>query len=391
MEIGLVIKQFDPHWGGAERWMFQHASQLVDLGHGVHVITGRVGEGARDLGCTFHLFAQQRSCLARASAAEKILKKLSLDVVHDVGMGWCCDILQSEDGSRLAQWEQILKTLPGFCRPLKRAMIRTLPRYRDFRTQMTRQYGDHRRLFVAVSEMCARDYQQHHGVDPARIRLVYHGADIERFAPCHRLHHRQPVRARWGIRDEEVVFLFVGHDYRRKGLSTAIRAISRLAAGGLPVRLLVVGGRRRACSREHTHPPFGTVIFTGCQPDPVPFYAAADVFVLPTFYDPCSLSVGEAAASGLPVVTTRCNGASELLAEGRDAFILEDPADDLALADCLRNLMDVRVREWMGAAARQRVLRYPLERNCTELLSIYREVAERRAGESSSSPCLQRC
>ena len=70
------------------------------------------------------------------------------------------------------------------------------------------------------------------------------------------------------------------------------------------------------------------VINVGAIDDPVPYYAAADVFVLPTFYDPCSLSVSEAAASGLPSVTTRFNGAAELLTEGVDGSVISDPADD---------------------------------------------------------------
>ena len=74
------------------------------------------------------------------------------------------------------------------------------------------------------------------------------------------------------------------------------------------------------------------VINVGPIDNPVPYYAAADVFVLPTFYDPCSLSVSEAAASGLPSVTTRFNGAAELLTEGVDGFVISDPADDAELA-----------------------------------------------------------
>ena len=82
---------------------------------------------------------------------------------------------------------------------------------------------------VAISQMCAGDFQQYHDVAAERIRLVYHGVDVERFSPWHRELHREPVRDRLGIGQEEVVVLFVGHDYRRKGLATAVRAVQRLA------------------------------------------------------------------------------------------------------------------------------------------------------------------
>ena len=58
--------------------------------------------------------------------------------------------------------------------------------------------------------------------------------------------------------------------------------------------------------------------FLGTVSDLTPYYAAADAYVHPTFYDPCSLVLLEAAASGLPIVTTRrCNGATELFRRTR--------------------------------------------------------------------------
>ena len=217
-----------------------------------------------------------------------MLRRLDLDVIHDIGMGWHSHVLQSEDGSRIAQWEYRLKLLPRWLRPWKRRMIDALPRYRDFRTLMARQFGDPDRLVIAVSKMCAGHYQQYHGVSPERIRLVYHGVDVERFSPARAASCRGPLRRQFGIGEEELVFVFVGHDWRRKGLATAIRAVQRLADAGAAARLLVVGGKSRP-------PIFGgksssrpIVLFAGSVDDPAAHYLAADAFVLPTFYDPCA-------------------------------------------------------------------------------------------------------
>ena len=132
------------------------------------------------------------------------------------------------------------------------------------------------------------------------------------------------------------------------------------------------------------------VTLVGPVDDPAPYYAAADAFVLPTFYDPCSLSVLEAAASGLPSVTSRFNGAAELLSEGVEGFVLADPADDCALADRLRPLMEPSQRQQMGEAARRLALRYTLDRNCDELMAVYREVARplRCTGEGRPAAAL---
>ena len=385
MRIGLVVERFDPQHGGAEHWTHQHALALARRGHEVHVICESVGDATSCEAITIQTFERQKSRLLRAAAAEQVLLRMRLDVIHDIGVGWHSDVLQSEDGSRYAQWEQKLLTLPVLLRPWKRAMIRVLPRYRDFRVLMARQYGDMNRIIVAVSQMCARDYQHYHKVPADRIRVVYHGTDTDRFSPAHRHRFREQFRQQLGIAECEVVFIFVGHDLKRKGLQTAILAVKRLAAEGFPVRLLVVGARK--ARRQQTPVGFAqsVVLSTGRVSDTVPYYAAADAMVLPTFYDPCSLAVGEAMASGLAVVTSRANGASEMLSDGVDGFIVTDPADDVALCDRLRLLVDSIVRDRMGAAARQTALRYPLGRNCDEIVQIYEAAIRSRA------PSKRRC
>ena len=377
MRIGLVIEEFDPLRGGAEHWTYQHAIQLVRRGHEVHVVAGKAGAAAYRAPLQLHLWGELRSRLARAEAAATILRRLELDVAHDIGVGWGGEIFQSEDGSRFAQWERMLPTLPPLLRPLKRGLIRVLPRYAEFRRLVGRQFRDPDRLMIAVSRMCAEDYRRYHQVTADRVRVIYHGTDIQRFSPDNRVALRAPTRQALGISDDVVLFLFVGHDFVRKGLKTVQRAVTRMFARGESVRLGVVGEPR---SRRTVRAPRSAdgVLHCGRVEDAAAYYAAADVFVLPTFYDPCSLSVGEAAASGLPIVTTRYNGASELLTEGIDGHVLTDPADDIALERRLTALLDPDLRARMGAAARRLAEEYPLERNCEEILAVYDEVLRDR-------------
>jgi UDP-glucose:(heptosyl)LPS alpha-1,3-glucosyltransferase len=376
MRIGLVIDHFDPRRGGAQQWTYQHAERLLARGHDVHVVARTISDAARQLPVVPHPLGRIRSILAQAQAAEDTLRGLRLDVVHDMGLGWHNDVLQSEDGSRLAQWEQMLLVLPPVLRPLKRGLIALLPRYAAARRLMERQFGDPRRTVVAISKMCGGDYQHYHGVPPERIRLVYHGTDTDRFSPTACARRREAARHERGIGDEEVVFLFVGHDFRRKGLGTAVRAVLRLANQGLAARLLVVGGNRRSRRFQWLLVPrHPAITLLGPVADPLPCYAAADALVLPSFYDPFGLVVLEAAACGLPVAVSRFTGAAELLTEGVEGFVLDDPADDRELADKLRCLMAPVPRLSMGEAARRLALRHTLDRNCDELLAVYDEVA----------------
>lgn len=381
MRVGLVIEQFCPLRGGAEQWTYQFTCELLKLGHEVHVVAQNFAPETQRMPIVAHRLPQARSRLQLARLAEEKVRCLPVDVIHDMGVGWCCDIIHSHDGSRFAQWEQKLKLLPWWLRPLKRRMIGVLPRYSQFRRLVARQFADGGQIVLALSEMVSRDYQRYHAVRPERIRLVHNGVDTERFSPDHRPRYREPVRRRLGVGDGEVLFLFVGHDFQRKGLATAVRAVGRLVAEGLPARLAVVGGKRLGPARRLAWRCGAqrAVIFLGSVDDPVPYYAAADAFVLPTFYDPCSLGVLEAAACGLASVTTLYNGAGELLTEGVEAFLVADAADDRELARRLRALLDPAVCRRMGEAARQTALRHTLTRNCNEIVAVYHEVLARRA------------
>ena len=142
----------------------------------------------------------------------------------------------------------------------------------------------------------------------------------------------------------------------------------------------MVGGKpyRRvsyAMRRSGGHDP---LLFTGLVDDAMPYYAAADAFVLPTLYDPCSLSVLEAAACGLPCITTRLNGAGELLRDGVEGYVLDDPCNVAHLADRMRALLDPAPRQRMGDAARQLMLQHTLERNCDEIVALYERIMQRR-------------
>ena len=156
----------------------------------------------------------------------------------------------------------------------------------------------------------------------------------------------------------------------------------RLQTAGRDVRLVIVGGKhidswRRYVARLGLS---GQVVFAGRVDDPLPYYAAADCYVHPTYYDPCSLVVLEAAACGLPLITSRYNGASEMFRDGEDVLLVDDPADDAELAGAMRTLLDDAARRRLGAAARATILQHSFQRNVDQILEIYQEILDRRGG-----------
>jgi UDP-glucose:(heptosyl)LPS alpha-1,3-glucosyltransferase len=117
------------------------------------------------------------------------------------------------------------------------------------------------------------------------------------------------------------------------------------------------------------------MIFAGSTDEPEKYYGASDLLVHPSFYDACSLTVFEALASGLPVITTFSNGASGIITEGQEGFVISDPRDDEVLAKKISFFLDPEKVEKASVAARHLAESYPLERNWREMKKVLIQVS----------------
>src|SRR5581483_11625281 len=161
--------------------------------------------------------------------------------------------------------------------------------HRSYAVLERRQYlGPARPLVVVNSNMVRRHFQQYHGIDAARVRVVRAAIDPGRFTEQDRPRQRIEWRERWGIRPEETVGLFVAMNYRLKGLEPLLHAVALLPEGA-PFRLLVIGSPKAGPWRRLARRLGVTdrVVFAGPHADMRRGYFAADFLVHPTFYDPC--------------------------------------------------------------------------------------------------------
>lgn len=204
---------------------------------------------------------------------------------------------------------------------------------------------------VAVSRT-VRDELLADGVEAERVRVIDNGVDADEF-------HPGPANpAVFGFPPGQVVALFVG-DARsdRKNLDGVLHALT-----AVPDLALAVVGDARGGPFPGLASRLGLdarVRFLGHRRDVAPLMRAADLFVFPTRYEPFGLVLLEAAASGLPVVTTRVAGASWLLEEEGGAVLLDTPERAADLVAALRRLAaDPDERRRMGAAARRIAERY---------------------------------
>jgi UDP-glucose:(heptosyl)LPS alpha-1,3-glucosyltransferase len=231
---------------------------------------------------------------------------------------------------------------------------------------------------VVNSRMVAGHFQTNYGIDAGQLRLVPNAIDATRFRSPERDAIRRTMRQRWQIPPGTSVGLFAAMNYPLKGLAPLLYAVRRLPAV-LPFVLLVAGNPRTRryrwmADRLGIHE---RVRFVGHCADMRRAYFTSDFLVHPTFYDPCSLVVLEALACGLPIITTRFNGASELL-RGDEGFVIDDPHDDSALAASIERLCDAEVRARCAAATPAAAQRWTFDDHYAALVEVLREAVERR-------------
>jgi UDP-glucose:(heptosyl)LPS alpha-1,3-glucosyltransferase len=379
VKVALVCDRFDPAGGGLEQWLCQLAPRLERRGHEVHVIAFRVAADAG--GERMHTLTWSADRLDRAAAVARAVAALAPDVTHDTGVGWSYDVLHPQAGSMLANHRRDLASLSPGARMRRRVSPAWHRWRREARELEQCQYVRAKGLVIAVSRMVARELQSRFGVGAERLRVVPNGVDTDRYAPARCAAVRATARARIGADAMTSVFLFAARNSRLKGLLPLLRATAILRASGARVRVVAIGSEPDALFRRETARlrVDDVVTFVGVVDDPELYYAAADAFVLPTYYDACSLTALEACACGLPVITSRHNGAAELMSHDRDGFVLDEPDDVRGLAALMARATDVEVRQRVSLAARELALRNTLDRNVDAVENAYFEALARRA------------
>jgi UDP-glucose:(heptosyl)LPS alpha-1,3-glucosyltransferase len=122
------------------------------------------------------------------------------------------------------------------------------------------------------------------------------------------------------------------------------------------------------------------VRFVGAVTDPERYYAAADVFALPTYFDPFANAALEAMAAGLPVITTPQNGVAEILAHGENGLVTDDPPTADSVAVLLAECASAERRRRLGRAGRETVLGLSWSATAEATLEVYRTIGERTRG-----------
>jgi glycosyltransferase involved in cell wall biosynthesis len=236
-------------------------------------------------------------------------------------------------------------------------------------------YGRADLLIAAVSNRIAADLKRFYP-GSGEVNVIYSGLDLECFSPQCRARLRVDSRRGLSLEDDAFVLLLIGNDWRNKGLNCLLCAMEQVADPRLCA--LIVGSDDPS--------PFlpqisqfgleGHVNFCLPRADVHTYYAAADAYVGPSLDDAFAQPAAEAMACGLPVITSRKNGGSEIIAHGYDGLVLEDPSDSNRLAEMIRTLLiDPVLCNRLGAAAAETARQYTWERNAAQMRGLFEKAA----------------
>lgn len=347
--------------GGAEAYLKRLANGVVEGGHDAQLITTEAWPDI-EWPCGAICRLPSRSVTEFASEVEKIRPQISCDVLMSLERIWSCDVYRAGDGVHrawLARRRKFELPLEQFVRGLNRKHRHIL----QLEKALLANRGAAR--VIVNSQMVKTEIVDLYGYPADKIDIVRNGISLGQFRFDPKL--REESRGELKVKPDEIVLLFAGSGWERKGLRFAIAAMA--LCHNRKMRLLVAGrGNQRYYKSKRVH-------FLGEVPDPVRIYSAADIFILPTIYDPFSNACLEALACGLPVITTRSNGFSEIIEDGLHGSIVDLASNVTGLRDAIQFWSQAARRAAVSSTNMEHAEQFDISVNVARTLEILVQAA----------------
>ena len=244
--------------------------------------------------------------------------------------------------------EGILKSASFALNPLHHAIL-----------SLEKMGFEHKRLklLFANSHMVKEEILRFYDVNPEKIIVVHNGVEWHAMRPCFEVWEEEKERLLQGgpLKRAAFQFLFIGHNFSRKGLPQFLRALSHIKSEHF--QLSVVGKEKNTQAFQQLAQELGLekkVLFFGPQSKTAPFYQAADCVVIPSLYDPFANVTLEALAMGVPVISSKHNGGHEILRPSNGA-VIECLDDSRSFGESLREALGRPKTEESSYAVRESV------------------------------------
>ncbi|MCA9244023.1 MAG: glycosyltransferase family 4 protein [Phycisphaerales bacterium] len=385
MRVALILERFDPRLGGQERSTREMAEALVAAGASVTVVCAESADATRaptatDPSLGVHRVAVGKGpkavrTVAFVNAAARYCAEAGFEIAHAIAPCPSASVYQPRGGTYV---ETIARSVERGASPIAKTWRR-----------LTRLFNHKQRRLAAIEQAmltqtnppfvaCGSEYVRRTliagfpGFPADRAVVVFNAVNTTGLSPPELAPRRAAARERLRLASDEAVVVFIAHNFGLKGLSELLTAMALRPAEW---RLLVAGrGDFRPFARQVVRLGLkDRVVYAGAVDDPRDLYATGDVLAHPTWYDPCSRVVIEAAAAGLPVVTTRFNGAAEVLSN-ETGVVIDSPRDTHALTDGIDKCLTPEYRAAAMTSAADVRSRVSIERHARELMELYQRV-----------------
>ena len=367
MKFAIIRKECSFRMGGAERYAANLARALCDLGHTVHMLAARCDDDIHPALVHVPVKVDRRTSWTKNLSfhrnSQQALKGLGADAVLALSRSFPADAFRVSDPLH-DYWMSV--RYPG---KIHRFLQTLNPRHRAILALEKGIFDPANTRFVITNSQLSKTLiPLSHPYPEDRIHVIYNGVDLERFRP--------PAAPPAPAADGSARLLFVGQDFKRKGLAPLIRSLVAVKQRGHRFTLRVVG-RDRPEIYQKLAASLGltdVVSFEGATTSIQAVYQQADLFVFPSLYDPFANVCLESLACGLPVLTTTTNGSSEVVTEGIDGFVVNGAETGLAeaLADpiCRFCGMSPEQRAAMRTAAREKAEQFTTEANARRVVEL---------------------
>lgn len=381
LKIAILVRRFIST-GGAERYAVEVTRRLA-LQHEVHVFAQK-WSNQEESPISFHRipgWPAKPSWLNQILFSSFSLKAVrdGFDIIHSHEKVTDFDVMTVHSPcfrSYFSREKRLLK------RVLKWTSVPFSPQKIAWLWLEKKQFMFNRnKMFVAVSENVKADVQANYPIPDERFRIAYPGVDVRMKTVTGTGADRKRLRLEHALAQDDLVVLFVGTEFKRKGLDALLRAMSLVPLPKL--RLLVAGGgggKMREYRNLAGELGLGErVAFLGLVEKVEELYALSDICVLPTLSDPYGMVPIEAMVCGVPVALSSSEycGAAEQV-RNHEALIIENPKSPEEIAQALRKLMDDNFRAELGRKGRSLAEQLTWEKTTASTLSAYAEALRRK-------------
>lgn len=352
MKLALIYEKFISR-GGLENYLYSFASQLVEDGHNLEIITRETDVVTAELKrANFHRIPR-KSLRQFSEAAQSAVAGLEVDVSIGFGRTVAHDLHRAGGGCHRFFSDHVLH-------PLKRVSAKNRSELALERELYTSGKTRH---FVVNSEMVAEQLMEAYGLESDQISVIHTAVDVGRFRPAgsraEKLQIRRELEPGTDAGGGGPVFLFVSMNHRRKGLDALLRAWPDAPADA---QLWIVGPELAPRYRKLIRAAkLGDRVRSIVKPaDLLAYYQAADFFVHPTLYDACANTVLQAMACGLPGIISENDGARQFVKDGENGLRLPHPEDPVEIAAKLLQMSELSLEKQAEMAVNARQTALPL-------------------------------